>query len=266
MFILERSIMNILVIGDVVGVPGLSALERGLRPLKKELAADFTVVNGENSAMNGTIPKHCQAMLDAGADVITLGNHALRKQQIVPFLEDNPYVLRPANLAPQTPGQGCGLYEVGHSRILVMNLQGRCEMAFGPDNPFLKADRILKEYEGEYDVALCEFHAGATSEKNAMGFYLDGRVAGVYGTHTHVQTADERVFPKGTGYITDIGMTGPVWSVLGVRPEQSIALFRGDLTSVFEPAEGVCAICGALLDVDEKSGRCRSIKRVYREV
>lgn len=258
--------MKVLVIGDVVGAPGLAALEQGLRPLKKELGADFTVVNGENSAMNGTLPKHCQAMLDAGADVVTLGNHALRKPQIIPFLEDTLYVLRPANLAPQTPGHGYGLYEAGRSRILLMNLQGRCEMPFGPDNPFLQADRILKEYQGEYDIALCEFHAGATSEKNAMGFYLDGRVSAVYGTHTHVQTADQRVNPKGTGYITDIGMTGPMWSVLGVKPEQSVAMFRGDQTSYFEPAEGPCAICGALLEIEEKTGKCTKIQRIRREV
>lgn len=258
--------MKILVIGDVVGTPGLEAVDQGLRRLKKELEADFVIVNGENSAINGTIPKHCQRILDGGADVITLGNHALRKPQILPYLEDDKYVLRPANLAPQTPGKGYGIYEWKRYRILVMNLQGRCEMPFGPDNPFLWADRILKENQGEYDVALCEFHAGATSEKNAMGYYLDGRVSAVYGTHTHVQTADERINPKGTGYITDIGMTGPVVSVLGVKPEQSIAMFRGDTTSYFEAAEGPCAICGALFDVEEKTGTCRSVSRIRREI
>ncbi len=147
-------------------------------------------------------------------------------------------------------------------RLLVMNLIGRCDMKFGPDNPFLCADRILKENEGMYDVALAEIHANATSEKLAMGYYLDGRAAAVWGTHTHVQTADERVNPKGTGYITDIGMTGPIVSVLGVRVEQSIAMFRGDLTEYFKTAEGDCAVAGALFDIT-RNGKCNSVTRVW---
>lgn len=254
--------MNILVIGDVVSTSGIEALETSLRKLKKEYAVDFTVVNGENTAMCGTLPKHCDRMFSAGADVLTLGNHVFHKKQIVPYLDENLYILRPANLAPQSPGRGWAIYEAQGKRILLINLQGRCEMEFGPDNPFLKADQILKENAGEYDLALCEIHASATSEKNAMGFYLDGRVSAVYGTHTHVQTADERINPKGTGYITDIGMTGPIWSVLGIKPEQSIALFRGDLTSYFEPAEGACAVCGTLFEIDERTKLCRNILRI----
>ena len=147
-------------------------------------------------------------------------------------------------------------------RLLVMNLIGRCDMKYGPDNPFLCVDRILKENEGMYDVALAEIHANATSEKLAMGYYLDGRAAAVWGTHTHVQTADERVNPKGTGYITDIGMTGPIVSVLGVRVEQSIAMFRGDLTEYFKTAEGDCAVSGALFDIT-RNGKCNSVTRVW---
>lgn len=169
--------------------------------------------------------------------VVTLGNHAFGKQQIVPYLDEHSDILRPANLAPQSPGQGWGIFDGPQgSRLLVIDLIGRCDMKYGPDNPFLCVDRILKENEGRYDVALVEFHANATSEKLAMGYYLDGRVSAVWGTHTHVQTADERVNPKGTGYITDLGMTGPYHSVLGVRIEQSIAMFRGDLTEYFKTA------------------------------
>ena len=137
-------------------------------------------------------------------------------------------------------------------------------MKYGPDNPFLCIDRILKENEGRYDIALVEFHANATSEKLAMGYYLDGRVSAVWGTHTHVQTADERVNPKGTGYITDLGMTGPIHSVLGVRIEQSIAMFRGDLTELFRTAPGNCAVSGALFDI-ERSGKCTSVQRIWQE-
>lgn len=150
------------------------------------------------------------------------------------------------------------------SRLLVVDLIGRCDMKYGPDNPFLCIDRILKENEGRYDIALVEFHANATSEKLAMGYYLDGRVSAVWGTHTHVQTADERVNPKGTGYITDLGMTGPYHSVLGVRIEQSIAMFRGDLTEYFKTAPGDCAVSGAVFEI-ERRGKCVSVERVWKE-
>ena len=148
--------------------------------------------------------------------------------------------------------------------LLVIDLIGRCDMKYGPDNPFLCVDRILKENEGRYDVALVEFHANATSEKLAMGYYLDGRVSAIWGTHTHVQTADERVNPKGTGYITDLGMTGPYHSVLGVRIEQSIAMFRGDLTEYFKTAPGDCAVSGAVFEI-ERGGKCVSVERVWKE-
>lgn len=255
--------MRILAVGDVVGTAGLRYLGQRLRRLRKQHAIDFVIVNGENASGAGITPAQAEDIFDAGADVITLGNHVWNKRSIIPYIEDNRYLLRPANLAPQMPGAGWGIYDACGYRVLVMNLIGRCEMAFGPDNPFLAADKILKSAAGEYDVAVCEIHAGATSEKLAMGFYLDGRCAAVYGTHTHVQTADERVNPKGTGYITDVGMTGPVWSVLGVKPAQSIAMFRGDLTELFETAEGPCALGGALFEVDIDRGICTGVTRIF---
>lgn len=255
--------MRILAVGDVVGRPGLDCLKRRLRPLKRQYGADFVIVNGENAAGVGITPGQADEIFSAGADVVTLGNHVWNKRQIVPYLEENRYILRPANLAPQLPGEGWGIYDAAGWRVLVMNLIGRCEMPFGPDNPFLAADRILKRTQGEYDIAVCEIHAGATSEKLAMGFYLDGRCAAVYGTHTHVQTADERLNPKGSGYITDIGMTGPIWSVLGVKPEQSIAMFRGDLTEYFQTAEGPCALSGAVFTIDPSSGKCTAVERIF---
>lgn len=258
--------MKILTIGDVVSQPGLLTVSHLLRRVRKQVQADFTIVNGENASGVGITPKQADNIFAAGADVITLGNHSFRKQNIVPYLDDNRYMIRPANLAPQSPGEGFGIYETDAGwRVLLFELIGRCDMQYGPDNPFLRADRILREQEGRYDVALCEIHAAATSEKLAMGFYLDGRVAAVYGTHTHVPTADARVNPNGTGYITDLGMTGAKWSVLGVRKEQSIAMFRGDLTSRFEPADGVCVMQGAVFDIDESTGKCRSVVRIEEE-
>lgn len=248
--------MRLLVIGDVVGKPGVEILHARLRHLKQQYQIDFTIVNGENAAMNGIMPQQADEIFDAGADVITLGNHVFGKRQIISYLEDNYYILRPANLAPQSPGEGYGIYDVGRCRMLVINLIGRCDMPFGPDNPFLGIDRILKQWEGQYDFAVCEIHANATSEKIAMGYYLDGRCAAVWGTHTHVQTADAQIHPKGTGYITDVGMTGPVHSVLGVDPSQSIAMFRGDLTEHFRAADGICSINGIVFEIDTASKKC----------
>lgn len=257
--------MKILTIGDVVGEAGLDALHALLRRIKRDTGADFVIVNGENAAGNGVLPRQAEDIFDAGADVVTLGNHAFGKQQIVPYLDEHSDILRPANLAPQSPGRGWGIFDGPQgSRLLVIDLIGRCDMKYGPDNPFLCVDRILKENEGRYDVALVEFHANATSEKLAMGYYLDGRVSAVWGTHTHVQTADERVNPKGTGYITDLGMTGPYHSVLGVRIEQSIAMFRGDLTEYFKTAPGDCAVSGAVFEI-ERGGKCVSVERVWKE-
>ena len=255
--------MKLLVIGDVVGEAGIDALHGLLRRIKRDTGADFVIVNGENAAGNGVLPRQADDIFAAGADVITLGNHVFGKQQIVPYLDSRSDVLRPANLAPQSPGRGWGIYDGPQGmRLLVMNLIGRCDMKYGPDNPFLCADRILKENEGMYDVALAEIHANATSEKLAMGYYLDGRAAAVWGTHTHVQTADEQILPKGTGYLTDLGMTGPVHSVIGVKPEQSIANFRGELTSRYEPATGPCMLAGAVFTIDAQSRHCTGAERV----
>ena len=258
--------MKLFAVGDIVGEPGLRTLEKRLRALKRYYGVDFTVVNGENASMTGITPEQADRIFAAGADVVTLGNHVWNRRQIVPYMEDNRYLLRPANLSPQLPGEVFGVYDARGWRLLVMNLIGRCGMEFGPDNPFLAADRILRALEGKYDLAVCEIHADATSEKLAMGYYLDGRCAAVWGTHTHVQTADERVNPNGTGYLTDLGMTGPLWSVLGVEPRQSIAMFRGDLTERFRPASGECALAGAVFEVDPASGKCSHVERVFDRV
>ena len=258
-------LLRILAVGDVVSEAGLDYLERRLRRIQQEHNVDFTVVNGENAAGIGVLPWQAQAILDAGADVVTLGNHTWGKIKIHDFLDDCRACLRPANFAPELPGNGWGIFEsINGLRVGVINLIGRVSMDPNVDNPFRKADAILEQMKGQADVVVVDFHAEATSEKLAMGWYLDGRVSAVWGTHTHVQTADERVNPKGTGYITDLGMTGPYHSVLGVRIEQSIAMFRGDLTELFRTAPGNCAVSGAVFEI-ERGGKCVSVERVWKE-
>ena len=253
-------ILRILAVGDVVGAPGLTFLTERLRAFQEQEHIDFTVVNGENANVVGVTPKQADAIFAAGADVITLGNHTWTRYELQPYLEQKKRILRPANFAPQCPGRGWGEYSVRGGPICVINLMGRFTLDANTDNPFLVADDILDQTQAK--IVLVDMHAEATSEKRAMGFYLDGRVTAVWGTHTHVQTADERVNPKGTGYITDIGMTGPIVSVLGVRVEQSIAMFRGDLTEYFKTAEGDCAVAGALFDIT-RNGKCNSVTRVW---
>ena len=251
---------KVLAVGDVVGNPGLDRVRRRLRQLKRKTGADFVVVNGENAAVVGLLPHQAEDILDAGADVITLGNHSFSKREIVPYLEDTDRILRPANYAPQTPGRGWAVYETRFGPIGVIDLIGRCNMDYGPDNPFLLAEKLLKKLDTR--LILVELHAEATSEKLAMGYMLDGKVSAVWGTHTHVPTADIRVLPQGTGYITDLGMTGPRDSVLGIRPELSIARFRGDLPERYRWAEGETKLEGALFTIDAATGKCLKAERV----
>ena len=255
--------MNILAIGDVVNESGLRFLRKKLLGLQKLTGADFTVVNGENAAGTGILPRQADEMLDAGADVITLGNHAFRRKEILPYLDDCSRILRPLTLAPQVPGRGWALCETPAGPLLVVNLIGRCDMDFGPDNPFLAIDRLLKE--GKPSFVLVDFHAEATSEKLAMAFHLDGRVSALWGTHTHVQTSDGGVFPKGTGYITDLGMTGPAISVLGVRPEQSVHMFLGDPYAPFTGAEGPAKLECAVFTLDDATGLCTEVRALRIE-
>ena len=254
---------TVLAVGDVVASAGLEFLQKRLGSLRRLTGADFVVVNGENAAGVGLTSRQARDMLDAGADVITLGNHSFQKQEVFSFLDDSSRILRPANFAPQTPGRGWGVYDSRYGPVLVMNLIGRCSMDFGPDNPFHAADKILKENKARF--CLLDFHAEATSEKLAMGWYLDGRVSAVWGTHTHVQTSDAGVLPGGTGYITDLGMTGPKHSVLGVKPEQSISMFLGNPRSRYEAAPGPVKLEGAVFRLDKSSGRCLSVEALRIE-
>ena len=252
---------RVLAIGDVVGETGLAHLERHLRSVQKLKSIDFTVVNGENASGVGLTPEQAERIYDAGADVITLGNHTFGKMQIAHFLEENPYILRPANYTGRAPGKGWGVYDCGRVQVGVLNLIGRCGLDFNAENPFTTADRVLKNADKPTFV-LVDLHAQATSEKLAMSYYLDGRVSALWGTHTHVPTADEHVCPKGTGYITDLGMTGPRESVLGIRPEQSVEFFLGGLPGRYRTAEGACKLQGAIFTLDSGTGLCVGVERI----
>ena len=251
---------KVLAIGDVVASPGLEKLRRNLRQLKRRLGADFVVVNGENAAVVGITPSQAEEILDAGADCITLGNHTWSKREIADYMDDCPQIIRPANYAPQVPGRGWQVFETKAGDVAVIDLIGRCSMDYTPDNPFLMVEKILKEITAK--IILVEIHAEATSEKLAMGYMLDGRVSAVWGTHTHVPTADARVLPKGTGYVTDLGMTGPRDSILGIRPDLSIAKFRGDLPERYRWADGPTKLEGVLFTLDSATGKCLKAERI----
>jgi len=251
---------HILAVGDIVGEPGLRHLERHLRPLKKLKKIDFTVVNGENASGVGLTEEQAWRIYDAGADAVTLGNHTFGKMQIRALLDEASWLLRPANYTGRAPGHGCEIFDLGAVRIRVINLIGRCDLDWKANDPFTTADRLLER--GQADFTLVDFHAEATSEKLALGYYLDGRVSALWGTHTHVPTADERVYPGGTGYITDLGMTGPIESVLGIRPEQSIESFLGGLPGRYAPAEGACKLQGAIFTLDSATGLCTAVERI----
>ena len=250
---------HILAIGDVVGEAGVRHLSRHLRSVKKLKNIAFTVVNGENASGVGLTPNQAEDIFTAGADVITLGNHTWNRLQIGDYLDKEARILRPANYAGRVPGRGMGIYPCKGLRIAVLNLMGRAELNSNLDNPFKMANTLLRS--GGFDLALLDFHAEATSEKGAMGWFLDGRVQAVWGTHTHVPTADCQILPRGTGFVTDLGMTGPSRSVLGIKPENSINLFMGGLPRRYEEAEGNCKLNACLFTIDTEKKRCTGVRR-----
>src|SRR5712692_5603019 len=254
--------MNVLMVGDVYGEPGRAALQKLLPKIRQQHQIDLAVVNVENSAGGfGITPAIARAFLDQGVDVMTSGNHIWDKKEVVEYIVRENLLLRPANFPAGTPGTGFITVKAGPHRVAVLNLMGRVFM--NPiDCPFRKADEIVAELRRETSVVLVDMHAEATSEVMALGWYLDGRVSAVVGTHRHVQTADERILPGGTAYITDLGMTGPVDSVIGVDKDIIIQRFLTQMPIRFEPAKGPAALRGVVIVVDPETGRATSIQRL----
>jgi 2',3'-cyclic-nucleotide 2'-phosphodiesterase len=254
--------MKVLMIGDVVARPGRLALLERIQDLREQHAIDLAVMNAENVAGGFSItPSLAEQLFDSGIDVMTSGNHIFDKREVIPYIERQPRLLRPANYPPGTPGSGMWTGEVRGHTVAVLNLIGRVFMG-SADDPFRAADALLNTLSPEVKVRLVDMHAEATSEKSAMGWYLDGRVSAVVGTHTHVQTADERILHKGTAYVTDIGMTGSYAGVIGMKQEDVIARFTSAVHRRAEHSAGEVRICAAVIDVDEETGRAREISRL----
>ncbi len=255
--------MRILFIGDVVGSPGRRILKTALPRLRRDLAPDLVIANGENCAGGvGMTPATVEEIFKAGCDVVTGGNHTWDRHEIVPYLEKTDRLLRPANYPEPAPGRGlCLVRAADGTDVAVVNLMGRVFMA-ALDDPFRGADRILEGLDVRARVVVVDFHAEATSEKMAFGWYLDGRVSAVLGTHTHVPTADERVLPGGTAYITDVGMTGPYDSVIGVEKTDVLARFLSQRPSRLKTAKEDVRLAGVLLEVRAEDGRARGIRRL----
>ena len=254
--------MRILAIGDIVGLSALSYVTDRLWALRREYKIDFTVANGENVCeIHGIGTEEAKALLSAGVDVITLGNHVWNRKDIVSFLDSSSEIVRPCNYPAANPGNGYTILNVNGWRVLCMNASG-CVYMDPLNSPFEAVDRILEREKGSYDLSLLDFHAEATSEKLAMGYYLDGRVDIVFGTHTHVQTADEKILPKGTGYITDLGMCGPQNGILGTDADAVIHRFRTMMPTRFSVADGPVSAQGVIFDVDEGAGKVRKVTRV----
>ncbi len=255
--------MRILAVGDVTGDCGLDFLSSNLRYLIDDENIDFCIVNGENAAVrNGITPHEYDIITECGANVITLGNHSFDRKEVKNIL-DNSDIIRPANY-PSAPGKGSTVIKAGDKKIGIINLVGRINL-LNVDCPFKAADKEIEKIKDQCDMIFVDFHAEVTSEKLAMGFYLDGKVTGVFGTHTHVQTADERILPRGTGYISDLGMTGVINSALGVDKDIIIERLTTMMPVKFQPAYGKSMLCGAIFETDDNTDKCISVRRVHIE-
>ena len=253
--------MKILAVGDIVGENGLRKLKEILPNLKQQEKIDFIIVNGENVAGGmGITEKLFNQIIQAGADVVTLGNHTWSKKDIFNFI-DNEKLIRPANYPKGVVGKGYNIYKCKNKKIAVMNLLGRTNMGILTENPFLEADNIINKVRNEVDYIILDFHAEATAEKIAMREYLEGRVNIIFGTHTHVQTADEEITKSGMGYISDLGMTGPKDSVIGMDKRASIKRFVTTLPEKYRIAEGESKFNGCIFEIDDETGRIQNILR-----
>ncbi|MBQ9442396.1 MAG: TIGR00282 family metallophosphoesterase [Selenomonadaceae bacterium] len=254
--------MRILMVGDVFGRSGRRAFSEHTAKIKREKNIDVVIVNGENAAHGkGLTVQTFNTLLSGGADIVTTGNHVWDNKEILTFIDREPFLLRPANYPENTPGKGLCIYPYKAKNIGVINLQGRIFMQ-PLDSPFTCAEEILKEIRRDCDIILIDFHAEATSEKMALAYFLDGKINALVGTHTHVQTADERILPKGTAYMTDLGIVGPINSVIGVNPDTVVEQFLSCRLVKFEPAEGNCVYCGLIVEIDEKTNRTLKVERI----
>ncbi len=254
--------MKILAVGDLIGSVGIKKLRSVLPELRKKNSIDFVIVNGENSAEGmGMTEKNFKDILQENVDVITMGNHTWGKKDIFKFI-DHPKLIRPANYPKGVVGKGYNIYSCKNKKIAVINLIGRVDMNILSENPFIIVKEILQEIQDKTDIIIVDFHAEATAEKIALSYFLDGKVTAVYGTHTHVQTADEIILEKGTAYITDIGMTGPKKSVIGMDVQASIKRFETTLPERYKIATGECIFNGVIFDIEDRINKVKQIKRV----
>ena len=254
--------MKVLMIGDVVAKPGRVAVLERIQDLREQNQIDFAIMNAENLAGGFSVtPQLCEELFANGIDVMTSGNHIFDKKEAIDYIRKQPRLVRPANYPPNTPGSGFWTGEVNGTQVAVINLMGRVFMP-PSDDPFRIADQIVGSLPEKATVRLVDMHAEATSEKVAMGWHLDGRVSAVVGTHTHVQTADERILPQGTAYLTDLGMTGSYAGVIGMNKSDVIARFTSVTARRADHSSGQVRICGAVIDVDEATGQARGIERV----
>ena len=254
--------MKILAVGDLIGSAGIRKLKSVLPELRKKEGVDFVIVNGENSAEGmGMTEKNFKEILEEKVDVITMGNHTWGKKDIFKFI-DHPKLIRPANYTKGVVGKGYNIYSCKDKKIAVINLIGRVDMNVLSENPFVIVKEIIENIQKEVDIIIIDFHAEATAEKIALGYYLDGKVTAVYGTHTHVQTADETILERGTAYITDIGMIGPKKSVIGMDVLASIKRFETTLPERYKIATGECIFNGVIFEVNDKTNKVINIKRV----
>ena len=255
--------MKILAVGDIVGESGVKKLKEELPKIKKEKNIDFVITNGENSAGGmGLNEKNFKDIMEAGTNVVTMGNHTWGKKDIFKFI-DNPNLLRPANYPKGVVGKGLGIYECKGKKIAVMNFLGRVDLNILTENPFVLVKEMVEEIKDEVDMIFIDFHAEATAEKIAMGRFLDGKVTAVFGTHTHVQTADEQILPNGTAYITDLGMSGPKESVIGMNIQASLKRFETTLPEKYKLAEGLCIFNAVVFEIDDETNKAKSIERIF---
>ncbi len=257
-----RKTVRVLAVGDVVSAAGCEKLRDTLPLFKKEKNIDICIVNGENAAAgNGMTAFSCEHIFASGADVITGGNHTFRRREFYDTLDNSHSIIRPINYSSDCPGRGYTIVDKGFVRIGVVNVLGTVYME-NLKNPFDCMDEAVAALKDEVSIIIVDLHAEATAEKKSLGFYLDGRVSAVFGTHTHVQTADEQILPNGTGYITDVGMTGPSLSVIGVKPELAIEKMRTNMPVRFENSEGNCLLQGIIFEIDRSSGKTVSVERI----